>query len=334
MRTRVAIVYNEPIASRYHAAGEEAAELGVLSAVEVVHRALAETGYEVTRVPLLPPLEIAKNTLGKLSTDVVFNLFEGFPGYPETEAEIPALLESLGIPYTGCPSGALRLALDKAKTKILLKAAGIPSPDFQLLTPETVTLFQLGFPCIVKPCSEHASHGLSAKSVVHNPTELTEQVIRISQLFDSSALVEAFLDGPEYNATVMGNLECEMLPPSEITYSLPAGVPRILTFAAKWEPESEYYQGTRAVCPAPITPARREQIAEIAMTAFRLLECRSYARVDMRCDRAGCLHVMEVNPNPDVSPDTGAALQAEAAGMTYAQFTTKIVALAMEKKQP
>lgn len=330
MAKNVAIVYSEPVTSHYHATGEEAAEAGVLNALAAVHQALRELGYRVTRVPLAPQDSIPEK-LSRLNADLVFNLFEGFPGNPATEAEVPEFLTRCGIPYTGCGAESLRTALNKPATKTLLKQAGIPTPDFQLLTPDTITDFRLNYPCIVKMSGEHASHGLSEKSVVHDSPSLAEQVHRIVSLYGGSALVEEFLDGREFNVTVMGNKKYTLLPPSEITYTLPAGIPEILTYAAKWEEESIYYKGTKAVCPAPITPTLRQSIADIAQKVFCLLGCRGYARVDLREDSSKRLNVIEVNPNPDISPNTGAALQSEAAGLTYAEFIRKIVALALEK---
>jgi D-alanine-D-alanine ligase len=110
-------------------------------------------------------------------------------------------------------------------------------------------------------------------------------------------------------------------------------MPRILTFAAKWEPDSLYFHGTKPICPAQIPDSQRERIVEMALAVFRLLCFWGYARVDMRFDREGKLNVMEVNPNPDISPGTGAARQAEAVGMGYTGFIAKIVSLAMEKNQ-
>jgi D-alanine-D-alanine ligase len=124
-----------------------------------------------------------------------------------------------------------------------------------------------------------------------------------------------------------------VLPVSEIDYSLPGGVPRLLTYAAKWQPESDYFQGTRVICPAQIEDSEREEIAKTAVTALGLLGCRGYARVDMRRDEAGQLNVIEANPNPDIAPGTGAARQAEAAGMTYPQFIGRIVEIALENKE-
>ena len=332
MCPQIAIVYNEPCPSRYDAAGEEKAVLGVLEAVEAVQQALKELGHTVVRVPLLPPLELAGERLKGLSVDLVFNLFEGFCGYPATEAVVPNILLELGIPCTGCSGAVLALALDKAKTKALLESSGIDTPRYQVLIPETASTFQLGYPCIVKPLAEDASHGLSESSVVNGFSSLAKQVALVSSFYGGQALVEEFIDGQEFNATVLGNSECTVLPLSEIVYSLPSGMPRILSFDAKWEPDSLYFQGTKVVCPAQIPARERERIAEMALAVFRLLGCQGYARVDMRLDNEGRPKVLEVNPNPDISPGSGAARQAEAAGMTYAQFVEKIVQLALEKK--
>ncbi len=330
MRARVAIVYNEPHYSRYSTLGEDRAVVGVLEAVAAVHRALTELDCQVTRVPLVPPPDAAASRLRAIKTDLVFNLFEGFADDPGTEAIVPELLAGIGVPYTGCPTPMLRLALDKAKLKLLLRDAGIPTPASQLLSPETLHLFRLNYPCIVKPVAEDASHGLSQDSVVNDRAALARQVTFISNTYKGGALVEEFIDGREFNATVLG--DSTVLPVSEIGYFLPPGTPRILTFAAKWEPDTVYFQGTRAICPAEISAGEEQRIAGTTLAAFRLLGGRGYARVDMRMDEGGRLYVIEVNPNPDISPDAGAIKQAAAAGMTYTRFVEKIMELALEKK--
>jgi D-alanine-D-alanine ligase-like ATP-grasp enzyme len=261
MRTRVAIVYNEPQPSHYDAAREEKAVLGVLDEVNAVHQSLLELGHDVRVLPLLPPFKKARKKLAALEVDAVFNLFEGFCGEPETEALVPEALAELGMPFTGCGADIIRLALDKAGVKVLLKAAGIPTPDFQLLNPETLPTFRLGFPCIVKPRGEDASHGINANSVVSDYISLEKQVR------------------------------------------------------------------------AEIEEKEREHIAGTALAALRLLGGTGYARVDLRMDETGRLNVIEVNPNPDISPGTGAARQAAAAGMTYTGFIDKILKLALEKKK-
>jgi D-alanine-D-alanine ligase len=330
-RERIAVVYNEPCSSRYDAAGEEIAVLGVLESVAAVFQVLLRLGYDTLKVPLALPLEAAEAKLRSLDVDLVFNLFEGFCGQPETEALVPEVLARLGVPYTGCPARALKMALDKVASKQVMRAEGVSTPGFQLLTPGTLSRFNLHYPCIVKPRGEDASHGLSQASVVSDFKALEGQVTKVCQLYGGEALVEEFIDGREFNVTVLGNGRGTVLPVSEIVYSLPPGMPRILTFAAKWEPESQYFRGTKTTCPARIPPTIQQHVTETALRAFCLLGSQGYARVDMRLNKYGELSVIELNPNPDISPGSGAVLQAEAVGMSYTQFIKKITELALEK---
>lgn len=331
MGTRIAIVYNKPETSRYGMMGEAIAVLGVLESVQAVEKALNELNYEVVLLPLSPPTSEIKSSLAAQGASVIFNLFEGFEDSPATEALVPEAAEELGIPYTGCPSKTLRLALDKAQSKALLKSAGIRTSDYQVLTPATVNEFRMSFPCIVKPRAEDASHGLTEMSVVHSPEALKRQVELMSSAYGGDALVEEFIDGREFNSTGMGNLEPVVLPISEIEYHLPENLPRLLTFAAKWEENSLYFQGTKPVCPARITAAQKRQIQQTVIKTFRLFECRGYARVDLRMDARGNFYVIELNPNPDITPGNGTARHAEATGMAYTEFISKIVQLGLER---
>lgn len=330
MRRTIAVVHNQPDLSKYEAVGEAKAILGVMDEVDAVLQALTELGHEVLLVPLRPPHEAAVERLRNLDTRIAFNLFEGFGGRPETEAEIAQALSDLGFAFTGCPSGALSLGLDKGRAKELLASGGVDTPRHQVLTPATLPTFRLTYPCVVKPCREDASHGVSEDSVVGDMRALGIQVEKTCRSYGGEALVEEFVGGREFNVTVLGNAGTVVLPVSEIEYSLPESMPRILTFAAKWEPESVYFEHTRAVCPADIPAELRQTIAEKARDSFRLLGCRGYARVDLRVDGEGMLKVLEVNPNPDISPGTGAARQAAASGMTYSGFIEKILSLALE----
>lgn len=325
----ITVIYNQPVSSYYSGTGEDGAVQGVVSEAAAVKKALLDSGYHVTYVPLSSPLEKTREVLANLNTDLVFNLFEGFPGYPETEAAICQVLDDLGIPYTGCPPHALKLALNKAETKSLLKAGGIYTPDFQLLTPGTLSDFFLELPCIIKPNTEDASHGITEDSVVHNFQELETQIKKVStQYRTGEALVEEFIDGREFNTTVIGYKRKQVLAISEIEFSLPIGLPSIITYAGKWEVESQYYKGTKPVCPARITENEKKNITKIAEESCAITGCHGYARVDMRMDKEGRIYVLEVNPNPDISPDSGAALQANTVGMTYTEFIRSLVLLA------
>lgn len=331
MHPRIAIIYNAPNPYLYKTVAEKKSSLAILTGVEAVHKALTDSGYTAVCIPIAPPLGSAIEKLKTVEADVVFNLFEGFDGQPESEATIANFLSEQGLTYTGCCGTALALALDKVKTKTHLKAIGVDTPDYQLLSPETVALFHLKYPCIVKPYAEDGSNGITEESVVHDFASLEKQVKIISQHFGGRALVEEFIDGREFNITVLGAKKPITLPISEIVYSLPPGLPRILTFSAKWEPQSTYFQNTRPVCPAEIDYELQQHIIRTALLAFKLLGHRGYARVDFRLDVMGQLKVIDLNPNPDICPDSGAALQARTAGMNYNKFIEKIVRLASEQ---
>jgi D-alanine-D-alanine ligase len=184
----------------------------------------------------------------------------------------------------------------------------------------------------VKPVDEDASHGLSEDSVVSDAASLERQVKRISESYHGRALVEEYIDGREFNDTVLGNNDPVVLPPSEIVYTLPEGVPRILTFSAKWDTKSLYYRSSMPVCPADIDEATRRRISESALAAFKVVGCTGYARVDFRMADDGVPQIIEVNPNPDLSPGYGAALQAQRAGMPYHRLIERIVQLALERR--
>jgi D-alanine-D-alanine ligase len=332
MSLRVAIIYNQPELDRYSAMGEQKAVLGVLVEVKAVHAGLAKLGHTVEQVPIAPPLEAVQRTISQLAADAVFNLFEGFAGRPETEAAVAAMLSSVGIPYTGCSASALSLTLDKSRTKQILRVHGLPTPAFQVLDPETIGRFDLQFPCIVKPAAEDASHGLSERSVVTDAASLEAQVRHISGLYNGQALVEEYIDGREFNVSVIGNDQPVVLPVSEIVYTLPEGMPRILTFEAKWEPGSLYFKSSAPVCPAAIDDIVRQRIEAPALSAYKLLGCTGYARVDFRMGSDSIPQIIEVNANPDLSPGYGIALQSRLAGMSYARLIERIMQLAMERR--
>ena len=330
-KRKIAIVYNEPVPGTYDDIGEQKAIISILEGVVAAHKSLEELGYDVVRVPLLPPIEEARETLEALDTDLVFNLFEGFDTRPKTEATMAGILSEMGFRYTGCSSAALAMGLDKARSKEIMRAHGIPTPDYQKLTPETVGSFQLRFPCIVKPSGQDASHGLSANSVVNDLPALERQVAAVSRSFGGDALVEEFVAGREFNVTVMGNREMAVLPISEILFDLPPGVPPVLTYAAKWEEDTFYFNRTKVACPADIDLEQSAMLFRTAVSVFRLLVKRGYARVDMRLDPEGTPQVLEANPNPDITPGSGAARQAAAAGMSYTQFVDRLLSLTVRK---
>ena len=330
---RITLVYNEPTRSRYHVLGEGVAVTSVLDSVRAVKEALSANGHEVTLLGLTPPLSGAVAETVRQEAELVFNLFEGFEACPDTEWLFAKGLRSSGCPFTGASPETLALCQNKALAKRLLMAQGIPTPPFQLLHSASVGLFSLDFPAIVKPMKEDASHGLDSLSVVHDFPGLKRQVSAIADKYSDSALVESFLSGREFNVSILGGPDPQILPVSEIAFSQDMPGPNILTYAAKWLPEDPEYQWCTPICPALVPEKTHKEIQELVLSSHKAVGSPPYARVDIRSDSQRRLYVLEINPNPDLSPDAGMARQAEAAGLGYQALIETIMNLALEESR-
>jgi D-alanine-D-alanine ligase len=144
--------------------------------------------------------------------------------------------------------------------------------------------------------------------------------------------VEEYIEGRELNVAIIGNERPTILPISEIDFSkLPPNYPKIVTYNAKWVEGTAEYLGTVGTCPAKLPPEVEERVRDISLQAYKLMEIRDYARVDIRLDASNTPYVLEVNPNPDISRDTGFARSARAAGMTFEDMIAKIIETALER---
>lgn len=332
MPDRVIIIYNSPTCGRYGQLGEHKAVTGVLDAVSGVSAALEEEGYEVVVQELVTPVSLADTGILRDRAALIFNLFEGADALAGSEAAIAGLLAAAGVCFTGSPADAILLCENKADMKFRLRAHHVSTPDWQVLQPETCDHFALQFPSIVKPLGEHASHGIYEESVVRDVESLKRQVNWMHALYGRPALVETFLPGREFSVLVLGNEHPRVCPVEEIVYDLPPNQPRILSYQAKWVPEDSRFAGTRPVCPADISLGVRQEIKKQALASYHALGCRDYARVDMRQDNNNRTMVIDVNPNPDLSPQGGAALQAAAARLSYRDFVGGIARTAISRQ--
>jgi D-alanine-D-alanine ligase len=184
----------------------------------------------------------------------------------------------------------------------------------------------------VKPSCQDASLGINSNSVCRTAEELQNQISYIHKAYEQEALVEEFLDGREFNVSVIGDKNPEVLAISEIDFAgLPEEEPKIVSYRAKWDEDSPMYRFTVPICPANIPKRLENRIKNIAIRSSQCLGCRDYARVDMRSDSRGNIYVLEVNPNPDISPNAGFARAARAAGFTYTDMIVRIGEAAMER---
>ena len=296
--------------------------------IEAIARALQAAGHRVAEVEAnreLPQWFLTHRV------DLVFNIAEGTHG-EHRESQVPAILESLGVRYTGSNSITLALALDKAKTKQILAFEGIPTPAWQLFpTPGTSLNPTLEFPLIVKPNREGSAKGIWRESVVGDEASLRRQVTHIYERYRQEVLVEEFIDGLELTVGVLGE---ETLPILEIDFSpcQPSG-----EFFYSWRMKEFQGDASRGLAPALHCPARldgptTERVQEVALRTHRALGCRDLSRTDIRLRADGTPFVLEVNPLPGLSPcDSNFPIMTTAAGISHEVLIQRIVELAMAR---
>ncbi|MGB9301457.1 MAG: ATP-grasp domain-containing protein [Anaerolineae bacterium] len=303
-------------------------ELDSERTVEAIAAALRQAGHKVTF------LEGDESLCGKLQRghfDIAFNICEGHRG-DSRESHVPAVLEMLGIPYTGSKILSLALTLDKPMAKRILAFHGLPTPLFQVFNDPRETLDRgLGYPLFVKPTGEGTGMGINGNSVVRDEGELRSQLRWLIDTYDQPALVEEFIEGREITVGVLGNKQLHVLPPLEVDLSrCPPEERGIYTGRIKSElPDSPLY-----VCPAALTEAQEEELEGLAVAAFRTLDCLDVARVDFKLDanHAEKPYILEVNPLPGLSPGVSdLVFEAEAEGMSHAQLINAILDAALER---
>ncbi|OGD25672.1 MAG: hypothetical protein A2V57_07130 [Candidatus Aminicenantes bacterium RBG_19FT_COMBO_65_30] len=327
----IAIVFNayEP---RPTAAGERLSEESVAEMAQQAHDAVRTLGIGATLIPLQRSLLNFLGRVRELNPDALINLCEGYYGRPQWESNVAGIFELLGLVFTGNAAKTLAFCQDKFKAKAVLRTAGLPTAPAQLMHTGGEPL-ELKFPLIVKPNSEDASLGIYPDSVVRDEESLRRQVRRCIDSYKQPVLVEAFIDGREFNVSVMENGAVKPLPVSEIDFSaMPKDMPRILGYEAKWFEDNPLYQKTPPICPAPIDDDLRAKLQGLAADAFRTMGCRDYARVDFRMDAKGRPFILEVNPNPDISTNAGYARALKAAGVEYAAFWGTMIRNALERR--
>jgi D-alanine-D-alanine ligase len=309
------------------------AEWDTMDTVRAVERALDER-FEVT---LVEANEDAFERLRNLRPAFVFNIAEGLFG-SSREAQIPAMLDMLQIPYLGSDPLTLGICLDKARAKEILAHHRIPTAPFTMVSSmEEFDDLRVKFPSIVKPLHEGSSKGIYDSSVVKSVEELEREVRKVLDTYGEPALVEEFLTGREFTVALMGNdADVAVLPIVEIAFdALPRGANPLYSYEAKWiwdtvERPLEIYS-----CPARIDAALRSEIELVCRRAYSVLRCRDWSRIDVRCDARGKAHIIEVNPLPGILPrpedNSCFPKAARVAGMTYEQLINRAADIGMRR---
>ena len=328
------ILYNEPRELWAEGSEEQLYPATVLRAdVPSIEESLRAAGFNPCVLSATHFSKDLVNSLLKTAPRFVFNLCEEINGTSELEMCLAGLLDLMGIPYTGSGPFALSLALHKFRVKQILRAAGIPVARGYLDHPgRHHGARSIHFPVIVKPAHEDGSYGINSHSVCRDIEQLERQISYIRDVYRQEALVEEYLEGREFNVSIVGDRDPEVLAISEIDFSgMPEEEPKIVSYRAKWDEQSPMYAATVPVCPADIPKRLANRVRDLAIRSYRCVECRDYGRVDIRTDAWEIPYVLEVNPNPDISPQAGFARAAEVAGYSYSDIILRISRAALER---
>ena len=310
--------------------------------------ALAGLGHTVEIVNIRDDVAALMGAIERFKPDAVINLVEQFGDDPAHEYHVAGLYELLGVPYTGARPGALALCQRKPRTKAVLRAAGLPTPPFFVISGRTGDdraphAHRLRFPLIVKPALADASIGIELASVVRDQAALEERVPAVLADHKMPVLVEEYVDGREIHCALIASSPSSKDPPHplplfEMEFEERLGedgapLPKIITYGAKWDPRSQDFYSMDGRCPAEdLEPEVVAHIQDVAVRAWQAVGCRDYARIDMRLDPAtGEPFILDVNPNPDLA-DGGAFMQcAVASGRTFASTLDEIVGFALAR---
>jgi D-alanine-D-alanine ligase len=335
--------------------GEVAADAGrderdALVQAESVSEGLRLLGHEPVILPVSLNLEETVRAMKALRPAMAFNLVETLAGRGSLIHVVPALLDSLKIPYTGAGTGAMLLTSNKVFAKRRLESAGLPTPPW--FTDDMHENRSIRGPWLVKSVWEHASVGLDEDSVFPEADRkrLLRELEKRRDALGGEGFAEAFIDGREFNLSLLAGESVsndpggtdrrrsggprsgtgkgpEVLPPAEIRFdAFPPGKIRVVGYRSKWEEESFEFANTPRSFDFPEADAPLiGRLGELALSCWRLFELRGYARVDFRVDREGHPWILEVNANPCLSPDAGFRAATVRTGFSFPEVLKRIL---------
>lgn len=301
--------------------------------VDQVSQALAEGGHKAMPLGINSDLRELLDRLEEQKPDIVFNLCETFADRDVNEVRLAAVLEMLGVRFTGTGSTGMALRMDKVLTKKLLKFHDIPCPSYAVLGKNRLESDgKLSLPLFVKPLRGDGSLCIDDFSLVNSYDELIERVDIIHERLRDDALAEEFVEGREFCVSTLGNSPPEALPLIELDFSaLPRGSAHIYGWQAKFDAASAEYKGTISMAASDLSPEARSRISRVAVEAVRALHLNDYGRVDIRLSTEGIPFVIEVNANPYLEKTDETSQAALKAGMGYGTFVNRILETAWKR---
>jgi D-alanine-D-alanine ligase len=303
-------------------------EYDSLETVQAIAAALESAGHSVV---MLGGGEGFLENILREKVDFVFNIAEGRGNSRSRESQVPAVLEMLGIPYTGSDPRCLTVCLDKPWAKKMVAAEGVATPNWRLINDEE-ELNKLSwekFPAIVKPAHEGSSKGIRLSSVVDNMGRLQEELSRLLNAYRQPAMIEEFISGDEVTVGIIGNS-----PPKVI------GMMRILPrkkegrFVYSLEVKRDYLNLVDYECPPQLGGKVVSDIISASLKTFKCLGCRDFARIDFRVGADGTPYFLEINPLPGLGIYSDLVIIALKTGWTYQGLIRAVFEAALKRYSP
>lgn len=292
---------------------------------------LRNLGHNVSILGSEDDITILVTTLSNEKPDLVFNLTEQLGGDRCMDMNIAAVLEMLGIPFTGSGPVGLMLSRDKRLCKQLLTLHRIHIPGFASIAQNRKVRIpkSLHYPLVVKPAFEDSSEGISNASLVNNETALLERVKFVHEGWEQPVIVEEYIEGRELYVSIIGNKRLTVLPARECLFDFDGSEgPQLATYRVKWNDKYREKWNIKFGF-AKLDPPIVKNIERICKRVYRLLRIRDYGRIDLRLTPENKLVVLEVNPNADIAYGEEIAEAAEKAGIKYEKLIERIIYLAM-----
>jgi D-alanine-D-alanine ligase len=300
---------------------------------------LRKLGHDTDTLAVFDDVQAVFAKIQAFKPDVVFNLCETFFSDRAHEANVPALLELMKVPYTGAGPEALMLCKDKALAKKLLTFHRVRVARF-VVSPRERPLRRLrrfAYPAFVKPIGEEASDGIALSSLAKSEQEALERARFLHERFESDALIEEYVDGRELYLGVLGNKRLTVFPPREIFFGPSSSgpeareqagaedAPRFATARAKWDDAYRRKWGIRNGPAASLPAGLERRLADLARRVYRILNVRGLGRIDVRLTHTGEVVVIEANPNPSLAREDDFAQAAAKVGIGYEALIQRIL---------
>jgi D-alanine-D-alanine ligase len=343
---KIAITYNADTHLKPHL--NEVERLGedeVAESARDVYTALAAS-HQCELFPVGDCIAGALLAIRDFAPDVVFNLCEGVLGRTRWEAHFVLALDLLGIPYCGCDAVTIALTQDKGFIKQLLRQIGVPTPEGLAVAPgclEGQVLADIAAMLarapsgrvIVKPIREDGGIGVDATCVVDDAADALERCRGVWRQYHQPALVEAFIDGKEYNlALYAGQQGVVTLPPGEIVFA-PSLQPeaRVVGWKAKWNIGSVEDLSTQSRIVPNLEPALHAEITATCRHVAAMMGMSGYCRFDLRQGPDGRINIIDINANPDIGPDSGFRKALAAADIRFEDFLAELISARLQGRR-